>query len=109
VSPVKYELGFYISQDDYLHSHSRETFKSYVLGEILCEEGRRSKRWWELVKWGMHAYAIGRDSKSIALTVLLIQFPSNMSSAIIYGHDNVHSAAQRESCRLGRSKPSREL
>jgi hypothetical protein len=31
VSPVKYELGFYILEDDILHSHRRETFKSYVL------------------------------------------------------------------------------
>jgi hypothetical protein len=30
VSPVKYELGFYIREDDILHSHSCETFKSYI-------------------------------------------------------------------------------
>jgi hypothetical protein len=29
VSPVKYELGFYIAEDDILHSHSRENLKSY--------------------------------------------------------------------------------
>jgi hypothetical protein len=28
VSPVKYELGFYIPEDDILHSHCRENFKS---------------------------------------------------------------------------------
>jgi hypothetical protein len=28
VSPVKYELGFYIPEDDILHSHRRENFKS---------------------------------------------------------------------------------
>jgi hypothetical protein len=27
---VKYELGFYIPEDDILHSHSRENFKSYI-------------------------------------------------------------------------------
>jgi hypothetical protein len=27
VSPVKYELGFYIPEDDILHSHRRETLK----------------------------------------------------------------------------------
>jgi hypothetical protein len=29
VSSVKYELGFYISEDDILHSHRRENLKSY--------------------------------------------------------------------------------
>jgi hypothetical protein len=29
VSPVKYELGFYIPVDETLHSHSREELKSY--------------------------------------------------------------------------------
>jgi hypothetical protein len=27
VSPVRYELGFYISEDDILHSHCREHLK----------------------------------------------------------------------------------
>jgi hypothetical protein len=31
VSPVKYELGFYIPEDDILHSHRRENIKSYTL------------------------------------------------------------------------------
>jgi hypothetical protein len=31
VSPVKYELSFYISEDAILHSHRRETLKSYTL------------------------------------------------------------------------------
>jgi hypothetical protein len=30
VSPVKYELGFYIPEDNILHSHSREILKSYI-------------------------------------------------------------------------------
>jgi hypothetical protein len=30
VSPVKYELGFYILGDDILHSHRRESLKSYI-------------------------------------------------------------------------------
>jgi hypothetical protein len=29
VSPVKYELGFYIPEEDILHSHRRENLKSY--------------------------------------------------------------------------------
>jgi hypothetical protein len=30
VSPVKYELGFYIPEDGILHSHRREHLKSYI-------------------------------------------------------------------------------
>jgi hypothetical protein len=30
VSPVRYELGFYILEDDILHSHRREYLKSYI-------------------------------------------------------------------------------
>jgi hypothetical protein len=30
VSPVKYELGFYIPEDGILHSHRREKLKSYM-------------------------------------------------------------------------------
>jgi hypothetical protein len=30
VSPVKYELGFYIPEDGILPSHSRENLKSYI-------------------------------------------------------------------------------
>jgi hypothetical protein len=31
VSPVKYELGFYIPEDDILHSYCRENIKSCIL------------------------------------------------------------------------------
>jgi hypothetical protein len=30
VSPVWYELGFYIPEDEILHSHNRENLKSYI-------------------------------------------------------------------------------
>jgi hypothetical protein len=30
VSPVRYELGFYIQEDGILHSHRREDLKSYI-------------------------------------------------------------------------------
>jgi hypothetical protein len=29
MSPMRYELGFYIPEDDILHSHRRENLKSY--------------------------------------------------------------------------------
>jgi hypothetical protein len=30
VSPVNYELGFYIPDDSILHSHGRKNLKSYI-------------------------------------------------------------------------------
>jgi hypothetical protein len=35
VSPVKYELSFYIPEDGILHSHCRENLKSYMPFPIL--------------------------------------------------------------------------
>jgi hypothetical protein len=35
VLPVKYELGFYIPEDDILHSHCRENLKSYTGFRLL--------------------------------------------------------------------------
>jgi hypothetical protein len=35
VSPVRYELGFYIPEDGILHSHRRENLRSYRLYCIL--------------------------------------------------------------------------
>jgi hypothetical protein len=32
VSPVKYEMGFYIPEDDILHNHRSENVKSYIEG-----------------------------------------------------------------------------
>jgi hypothetical protein len=37
VSPVKYELGFYIPEDDILHSHSRETLYRFTPAEKTTE------------------------------------------------------------------------
>jgi hypothetical protein len=41
VSPVKYELGIYIPEDDILHSHRSENLKSYMLGSCLRSVGFR--------------------------------------------------------------------
>jgi hypothetical protein len=38
MSPVRYELGFFIQQDELLHSHRRENFKSYIVRRALCEQ-----------------------------------------------------------------------
>jgi hypothetical protein len=44
VSPVKYELGFYIPGDDILHSHCRENLKSYILRSQSGKEKSVSPR-----------------------------------------------------------------
>jgi hypothetical protein len=42
MSPVRYEQGFYITEEDILYSHRREDFKSYIAlaelcsGEVMC-------------------------------------------------------------------------
>jgi hypothetical protein len=43
VSPVKYELGFYIPEDCILHSHCRENLKSYMLSFTFISEVRPNK------------------------------------------------------------------
>jgi hypothetical protein len=42
VSPVKYELGFYIAEDDILHSHRLENFKSYMSSSCSTDCDRSS-------------------------------------------------------------------
>jgi hypothetical protein len=61
VSPVKYELGFYIPEDDILHSHRRENLKSYrrrvCFRAVRCSATRVGKAervvcvvlWWSAV------------------------------------------------------------
>jgi hypothetical protein len=50
VSPVKYELVFYISEDDILQSHCRENLKSYITltGWTLQRRGNVSPVKYEL-------------------------------------------------------------
>jgi hypothetical protein len=36
VSSVRYELGFYIPEDDFLHSGRREYLTSYTLDRMPC-------------------------------------------------------------------------
>jgi hypothetical protein len=35
MSPVKYELGLYIPEEDILHSHRRENLRSYIINRII--------------------------------------------------------------------------
>jgi hypothetical protein len=39
VSPVRYEQGFYIPQDDILHGHCRDNLKSYVVLVFVLKTG----------------------------------------------------------------------
>jgi hypothetical protein len=41
VSPVKYELGFYIPEDDTLHSDRRENLRSYnIKRDLVVMDGK---------------------------------------------------------------------
>jgi hypothetical protein len=42
VSPVKYELGFYIPEDGILHSHCRKNLKSYIALTVRAMYRRRN-------------------------------------------------------------------
>jgi hypothetical protein len=57
VSPVKYELGFYIPEDDILHSHRRENLKSYksVCPDASDRDFRTSSGVKDTVFWGCDA------------------------------------------------------
>jgi hypothetical protein len=50
VSPVRYELGFYIPEDDILHSDRREKLKSYLMFWVIVMCGHvetdKLKREW---------------------------------------------------------------
>jgi hypothetical protein len=45
VSPVKYELGFYIPEDDILHSHCSENLKSYIDFSNLPNSSGCTRTW----------------------------------------------------------------
>jgi hypothetical protein len=38
VFPVRYELGFYISEGGILHGYSRENLKASILKGVVCDE-----------------------------------------------------------------------
>jgi hypothetical protein len=44
VSPVKYEQGFYIPEDDILHSHHCGNFKSYIVDIVGDTRERERER-----------------------------------------------------------------
>jgi hypothetical protein len=44
MSTVKYELGFYIPEDDILYSHCRENLKSYRLYAIYMDCFHKEER-----------------------------------------------------------------
>jgi hypothetical protein len=41
MSPVKYELGFCIPEDDILHSHRHENLKSYTVAILNLKRFKR--------------------------------------------------------------------
>jgi hypothetical protein len=75
VSPVKYELGFYIQEDEILRSQCRENIKSYIAltGWTLYWRGYVSpvkyELWFYIPEDGiLHSYSSENLKSYIALT-----------------------------------------
>jgi hypothetical protein len=51
VSPVKYELGFYIPEDTILYSHRRENLKPYIF--FLSSSKLMLKKTWPSARRGL--------------------------------------------------------
>jgi hypothetical protein len=72
VSPVKYKLGFYISEDDILHSHRRNTLESYT--DLPCPQSQKS-----------HRVLFPLDSVSSAAEILL-----SLCERFVSGQNDLH-------------------
>jgi hypothetical protein len=72
MSPVFYELGFYIPEDDIFHSHRRENLKSY----IALPSGPRS------VDVSPMRYELGFISQKTAFFIVSAVKSSNLNTAI---------------------------
>jgi hypothetical protein len=51
VSPVRYELGFYIPEGDILHSHCGENLKSYIPSIVLTYSCFRPSELYDIFKF----------------------------------------------------------
>jgi hypothetical protein len=56
VSPVRYELGFYIPEDDILHSHCRENLKPYKCDVRGITSPETSVKYQDLVTYSRKYY-----------------------------------------------------
>jgi hypothetical protein len=76
VSPLKYELVFYIREDDILHSDRRENLKSYRLPVLLTSMTRQDDKRGPgtQVTLIVHAYVTRRDETRYS-SFLTVQVP----------------------------------
>jgi hypothetical protein len=79
MSPVKYELGFYIPEDDILHSHRRENLKSYNLDFALTEveEALREQFTWMSAPIDLKSRRIRRVLCRMTLKVETLGYSEN--------------------------------
>jgi hypothetical protein len=63
VSPVRYELGFYIPEDDILHSHRHEILRSYIVLWVSCG-GVRQRTLTSVSSWPIAPVPAGREAYS---------------------------------------------
>jgi hypothetical protein len=63
VCPVRYELGFYIPEDDSIHSRRRENHKSYIM--VFMYVGRSTETDTEFIAWHSTAWLGICDNMSV--------------------------------------------
>jgi hypothetical protein len=70
VSPVKYGLGFYIPEDDILHSHCCEHLKSFTSAPILFLHGMmlRLKNNFIFIDTIVHVHTVRRTFVHLPIT-----------------------------------------
>jgi hypothetical protein len=66
VSRLKYELGFYIPEDDILHSHRRENLKSYM--RKLCFPDFKDDNACNQTKYGIQR-CLSNQTRGLSLDV----------------------------------------
>jgi hypothetical protein len=69
VSPVKYELGFYIPEDGIILSHRRENLKYYIFGQCCFALPERIQK----SEYRLRSCKVSATTYTIALNVLHFQ------------------------------------
>jgi hypothetical protein len=64
VSPVRYELGFYIPEDGIFHSHCNENLKSYIAFWDAFAEVSIKNGFWDFVPCSTSSNRVSRSAHS---------------------------------------------
>jgi hypothetical protein len=99
VSPVKYELGFYIPEDDILHSPRHENLKSYIALTGWTVQRRRNV---SPVRYELGFYIPGDD---------ILHLESTLPKSLPHGsiHSNTTDDVFVSGCTKGRLNSATDL